>query len=132
MRPLSRIEYDSYLRLIEQLDELIAAFEQHPDITTREQAITLLSGLDALHREGLGRLVERLRSAGAGEMLDHAASDPVVKTLLGLYDLAELELPAEEPPSNVAFVPIEALTVRGKRPGTGRSRDSDSPEVEVA
>jgi hypothetical protein len=123
MRPLSRLEYDTYLRLIDQLDELIAAFEQHPDFTTREQAITLLSGLDALHREGLGRLVERLRAAGAGEMLDHALSDPVVKTLLGLYDLAELDLPAEAPPRSVGFVPIESVTVRGKRPET---RPSDA------
>jgi hypothetical protein len=132
MRPLSRLEYDSYLRLIDQLDDLIAAFEQHPDITTRERAITLLGGLDTLHREGLGRLVERLRSAGAGEMLDHAASDPVVKTLLGLYDLAELDLPEDAPPANVAFVPIEALTVRGERPGTGRSRNPGLPGEEVA
>jgi hypothetical protein len=114
MRPLSRLEYDSYLRLIHQLDELIGDLERHPDITTREQAITLLGGLDALHREGLGRLVERLRAAGAGEMLDHALADPVVKTLLGLYDLAELDLPPDEPAAHVAFVPIEQLTVRGE------------------
>jgi hypothetical protein len=132
MRPLARLEYDSYLRLIDQLDDLIAAFEQHPDITTRERAITLLGGLDTLHREGLGRLVERLRSAGAGEMLDHAASDPVVKTLLGLYDLAELDLPADAPPANVGFVPIEALTVRGERPRAGRSRNPGLPGEEVA
>ncbi len=132
MRPLSRLEYDSYLRLIDQLDDLIAAFEQHPDITTREQAITLLSGLDALHREGLGRLVERLRAAGADEMLDHALSDPVVRTLLGLYDLAELDLPAEEPPPNVAFVPLENLTVRGKRPDSENSHDSGSRHEGIA
>ncbi len=132
MRPLSRLEYDTYLRLIDQLDDLIAAFEQHPDITTRERAITLLGGLDALHREGLGRLVERLRAAGAGEMLDHALSDPVVRTLLGLYDLAELDLPEEAPPPNVAFVPIERLTVRGKQPHSEPSHNSASRNEGIA
>ncbi len=132
MRPLSRLEYDSYLRLIDQLDDLIAAFEQHPDITTREQAITLLSGLDALHREALGRLVERLRAAGAGEMLDHAVSDPVVRTLLGLYDLAELDLPPEAPPPKVAFVPVERLTVRGKQPHSEPGRNSQSRNQGIA
>lgn len=110
------ISYESYLRLIRQLDELVALFENHPDPATREQAVALLSGLDMLHHEGLGRLVEALRLAGGGEPLDRAVQqDPVIKTLLGLYGLAKLDLPEEaEPERSVTFVPLERLTMNGK------------------
>jgi hypothetical protein len=113
--------YDSYVRLIRQLDDLIGAFERHPDEATREQAIALLGGLDHLHREGLTRLVRRIRDAGGSDIMDHAASDPVVETLLGLYDLADLELgepgigDEPGPSASVTFVPLERLTVNGRR-----------------
>jgi hypothetical protein len=117
--------YESYRNLIEQLDDLIARFEQHPDPTTREQAIALLGGLDMLHREGLTRLVNRLRDAGGGEILDHASADQVVATLLGLYDLVDLGLPEDEAPQgSVTFVPLERLTINGRAAGRRRSGDA--------
>jgi hypothetical protein len=110
------VSHETYLNLIRQLDDLVAIFEHHPDEATREQAVALLSGLDMLHHEGLGRLVESLRTAGVGEILDQAVQkDPIVKTLLGLYGLAELDLPEEapEPVTSPHFVPLDQLTVNG-------------------
>ena len=108
------VSYQSYLHLIRQLDELVAIFEQHPDPATREQAVALLSGLDMLHHEGLGRLIAALRGNGAGDILDRALHDPVVRTLFGLYGLAELNLPEEPPPPKPA--PLVQLTISGRKP----------------
>lgn len=110
------VSYQSYLRLIRQLDELVALFENHPDMATREQAVALLSGLDMLHHEGLGRLVADLRNDGAGEFVDRALRNPIVRTLFGLYGLAELDLPEEAPPSPAVFIPLEQLTINGRPP----------------
>jgi nitrite reductase/ring-hydroxylating ferredoxin subunit len=85
----------------------------------------LLSGLDLLHREGLGRLVGALRDAGADALLDQAAADPVVKTLLGLYDLAELDIAEEAPAQPTPFIPVEQLTV-------SRKPNAASPKVPQA
>lgn len=116
---------ESYLNLIRQVDDLIAAFADHPDPRTVERAGALLGGVDALHREGLTRLVDALREAGAGEMIDRAAEDPIVEIFLGLYDLAELDLPDGPDPTAPAagspdgFVPREALTMRRAGDGNG-------------
>jgi hypothetical protein len=110
--------YEHYLDLITQVDELIGRIDEHPDDQTRVYLTELLQRLDLLHREGLVRLVTILRNDGAGEQLARAAEDPVVKILLGLYGLADLGLPAEEPADGagrVAFFPAEGLAVR-RRP----------------
>jgi nitrite reductase/ring-hydroxylating ferredoxin subunit len=108
--------YETYVNLLRQLDDLVAIFEHHPDPATQEQAAALLSGLDLLHREGLGRLVSTLRDAGADALLDQATDDPVVKTLLALYDLADLDIPEEASPAqSTTFIPTEQLTV-GRKP----------------
>ncbi len=114
--------YETYLNLIRQLDDLVTIFEHHPDPATQEQVAALLSGLDLLHREGLRRLVGAIRDAGADELLEEATADPVVKTLLGLYDLADLDIPGEvSPAQSGTFVPIEQLTV-GRKPNASSPR----------
>lgn len=110
------ISPETYRNLIRQLDELVGIFENHPDPVTREQAVALLSGLDMLHHEALGRLVALLRNHGGAEFLDRALQDPVVHTLFGLYGLAELDLPEKVPTPEVAFVPLERLTINGRPP----------------
>lgn len=107
MPPDDSLEYRSYLDLIRHVDDLLADLERHPDPVTRERVVVLLQGLDALHREGLERLAARLREGGDGEALDEASRDPIVRTLLGLYGLAELDLPEEE--RSAGFVPLEDI-----------------------
>lgn len=110
------LDYDDYVRLIRQVDELVVAFESHPDEATRERVLALLTAVDLLHRTALTRLVDGLREHGAGPALEGAARDRVVETMLGLYGLAELRIPEEEEPTalpgTVGFVPRESLTVR--------------------
>lgn len=111
--------YEHYLELAAELAERIAALEAHPDDATRDQLVGLLQRVDLLHREGLLRLVDALRAAGAGDALDRAAEDPVVRILLGLYGLADLGLeerePAREGLAPDGFVPVERLGVRRAR-----------------
>lgn len=106
-----RVDYDGYIRLIQQVDELVAGFDSHPDEATRERVLALLTAVDLLHRTALGRLVEGLREHGAGPTLEDLTRDRVVETLLGLYGLVELEIPEEDglPSGTVGFVPRESL-----------------------
>lgn len=100
----------SYLNLIAQVDDLIGALTEHEDDRVRERTVALLSGLDALHRKALERLVERLGEAGGAPALEQAAKDPVVGILLGLYDLADLHLP-DESRSPQGFVPFDDVGI---------------------
>lgn len=138
------LPYESYVDVMAELDRMVVAFESHPDPATRETAMALLNGLDLLHREGLHRLVAALRERGGGELVDGAtAEDPVVRAFLGLYDLADLDLPAEEgdgaaasgppgpgprpaSPPPTGFVPLSRLRVRGEP--VGEKEREDGPE----
>lgn len=120
--------YPHYLELIAHIDSMVAAIDEQPDEAIQVQFTDLLRAIDLMHREGLVRLAVLLRSAGAGDALDRATTDPVVRTLLGLYGLAELDLPPEpaedarEPAGpapaaeRVGFFPAERLTVRRTAP----------------
>ncbi len=76
----------------ERLDELVQALESLPYPAIREQVFEILQAVDAIHREGLGRLVESLRAQGQNEAIERAAEDPVIQSLLLLYNL----LPGDE------------------------------------
>jgi hypothetical protein len=115
--------HEHYLDLLDRIDRQIAAFDEHPDEGVREQTAALLRNVDLLHREGLVRLVAALRADGAADRLERAvAADPVVRILLGLYGLAELDLPDEPPPApagSLGFFPAERLAVRRRGAGEG-------------
>lgn len=101
---------ETFRTLVDQLDQLVSMFESHPDQRVQDQVTALLTAVDMLHREGLTRLVERLREHGAEDSLDRASEDPVVETLLGLYGLVDLELPEEPQPATVQ--PSDAALLR--------------------
>jgi hypothetical protein len=107
--------HEHYLDLLDQIDSEIAALDAAADDALRERVTSLLRHVDLLHREGLVRLVAALRASGAGDQLDAASADPIVRILLGLYGLADLDLPDEEaevPNGSLGFFPAERLTVR--------------------
>lgn len=54
----------------------------------RERVLAALDGVDLLHREGLGRLVDRVRLLGGRGFLERVVEDATVRALLDLYDLA--------------------------------------------
>jgi hypothetical protein len=72
--------------LLTRLDALVAEFEQHPDPVVSARALEMLRHIDAVHREGLGRLVA-LIGAHDPKILDGATHNAVVRILLALYDL---------------------------------------------
>jgi Fe-S cluster biogenesis protein NfuA/nitrite reductase/ring-hydroxylating ferredoxin subunit len=87
---------ESLAEVAARLDRLIQGFEQHPNQAVRDQALEMLALVDALHREGVRRLVEVLWQ-GSPTVLAQALEDEAVTLLLQLYDLAPLELdPLEE------------------------------------
>ncbi len=106
--------YEHYLDLAAELNDAIRAMETHEDERVREHVTELLQRVDLLHREGLLRLVDALRAAGAGSALESALQDPIVRILLALYDLADFESTARD---RQAFIPLEQLRLgRGTAP----------------
>lgn len=65
--------------------------EQLPDERTRDEIFALLDGIDAVHRQMLGRLIERMADLGGPELVDQVARDPTVRTLFEMYDLFETD-----------------------------------------
>ena len=91
---------------VQQLDEMVESFEQDPEPTVRERAITLLQAVDAVHRPGLARLAAYLDAAGPG-LRERALTDPAIRLLLELYELLPVE-PAPPP----GFVPLSEIRVK--------------------
>lgn len=98
---------------VQQLDEMIESFEQDPEPTVRERAITLLQAVDAVHRPGIARLAAILDAAGPS-LRERALSEPAIRLLFELYEL----LPAE-PAAPPGFVPLSEIRIKrasGARP----------------
>ena len=89
--PQPQLSEEEFNTLIHQLNQLIEAAEMLPFPRAREQIFEMLQCVDLIHREGLNRLAAFLHEAGHGELLARAAEDPVVHTLLLLYDMVEVE-----------------------------------------
>ena len=111
---------EHYLDLIDETGKLVAELEKESDGEWGEKIAVLLRHIDMVHREGLLRLTEGLRARDAGALLDEIVKqDTAVKILLGLYGLADLELPPEGNESSApdqqgagGFFPLERLSVR--------------------
>ncbi len=61
------------------------------DEQTREEVFALLEGIDVLHRQALGRLLALTGNLGGQGLVERIAQDPVVRTLLEMYDLPEAD-----------------------------------------
>lgn len=91
---------------VERLGEMVDSFEDDPEPTVRERAITLLQAVDAVHRPGLTRLAAYLDRAGP-DLRARALAEPAIRLLLELYDL----LPTEPAPGP-GFVPLTELRIK--------------------
>lgn len=76
-----------YGEVLRRVGELAESLCQHPDRHVAAQVEELLDWVDAFHRDGLGRLVEMVRSWRGEIFLDAAAADEIVGTFLGAYGL---------------------------------------------
>ena len=91
------------------LDELVREFEALPLPEVRDRVFELLQTVDALHRAGLHRLLDLVREHDGGALLARAAADPLVGTLLVLYDLVPEPAPVAASPGTVSFIPLERI-----------------------
>lgn len=81
---------EEYTALIHRLDELVAETEALPFPNVQELIFEMLQCVDLIHREGLNRLLASIQEqSGQQEFVDEVSADPVVRTLLLLYDLVE-------------------------------------------
>jgi hypothetical protein len=88
--------------LLLHLDTLVSWFESHPDPEISAQALELIRHVDAMHREGIERLVGLISGRDPG-LLDEVRRDPIVTLLLNLYELAAAS------PAAHAFIPLDRL-----------------------
>jgi len=71
--------------LSEKIDEYVEALFNHPEPMVREATHQLLDGIDALHREALGRIVAAL--SDHVELRERMIEDPVIQLVFELYGL---------------------------------------------
>jgi nitrite reductase/ring-hydroxylating ferredoxin subunit/Fe-S cluster biogenesis protein NfuA len=80
-----------FRHLLEWLGEGMERMEGIEDERTRQEVFALLEGVDLLHRQALGRLLE----IGGQGLVERVSQDPVVRTLLEMYDLPEADEQAQ-------------------------------------
>jgi Fe-S cluster biogenesis protein NfuA len=73
---------------LERLDDLVRAFEDHPDDAVQQGLIDVLRAVDVIHRGGLEKLDALLHAHGLRE---DALADPHVALLFGLYEAQDDE-----------------------------------------
>ena len=144
-----RLTEDAFRAAGRHLDDLVQEFEALPFPEVRDRVFELLAAVDALHRSALARLVDALRAHDDGAFLDRVAADPVVGTLLALYDLIPEPAAPTAAPGTVSFIPLERIgraPVRQVRrpifadlarlddvpPGTMKGVEADGVQVLVA
>ena len=84
------VEHMPYAEVMMRVGELAEELLSHPDPAVARKVEEMLDWVDAFHREGLGRLVEMIRSWRGEIFLESVARDEVTGTFLATYDLGEL------------------------------------------
>ncbi len=80
-------EAGAFAALQAQVADGLERLDAEADDAIRRTVYQVLDGVDALHREGLERLLTVVHDTGAADLLSRLAMDPVVAALLDLYDL---------------------------------------------
>jgi Fe-S cluster biogenesis protein NfuA len=84
------VEQMPYAEVMMRVGELAEELLSHPDPAVARKVEEMLDWIDAFHREGLGRLVEMIRSWRGEIFLESVGRDDVTGTFLAMYDLGEL------------------------------------------
>ncbi len=84
------VEHMPYAEVMMRVGELAEELLSHPDPAVARKVEEMLDWIDAFHREGLGRLVEMIRSWRGEIFLESVARDDITGTFLATYDLGEL------------------------------------------
>ena len=88
-QPASAEPSAEFQHLLEWLGTGLERMEGIEDEQIREEVFSLLEGIDVLHRQALGRLLEHVTNLGGSELVERVSQDPLVRTLLEMYDLPE-------------------------------------------
>ncbi len=80
-----------FQHLLEWLGTGLERMEEIQDEKTREEVFAFLEGIDVLHRQGLGRILDLIGSLGGQKAVERISQDPIVRTLLEMYDLPEAD-----------------------------------------
>jgi nitrite reductase/ring-hydroxylating ferredoxin subunit len=83
---------------LDLLDEL-------PDDATREAMFGLLEAIDTLHRDALGRMLAVVQGMAGSSALEGLTREPVVRSLLELYDLLPPEGEGQDAVVQMATTP---------------------------
>lgn len=79
----------SYQEAWEHIADLADGLANHPDAKVSERVLELLDWVDAVHRDGLGRMIEMTRAWRGEIFLESLARDELVGTMLNAYGLGE-------------------------------------------
>ncbi len=79
-------------KLLSQVNSQIEELEKISHAETKDKVFTLLAGIDAIHRESLGRLVSLFKEG----VLEQVIADPPIYTLMELYDLLPIDVKDNE------------------------------------
>ena len=80
-----------FQHLLQWIGTGLERMEGIEDEQTRKEVFALLEGIDVLHRQALGRLLDLLGKLAGHGLVERVAQDPVVRTLLEMYDLPEAD-----------------------------------------
>ncbi len=80
-----------FQHLLDWLAAGVERMEGIEDERTREEVLALLEGIDVLHRQALGRLLELVTKLGGPGLVERVSQDPIINTLLEMYDLPEAD-----------------------------------------
>src|SRR3712207_6367210 len=80
-----------FQHLLQWIGTGLERMEEIEEEQTREEVFALLEGIDVLHRQSLGRLLELVAVLGGQGLVERISQDPMVRTLLEMYDLPEAD-----------------------------------------
>jgi len=84
--------------ILADVERLIATLQSRYGEDVRDDVGALLAGIDAVHRAGLGHLMQAIRGMAGDAFVNRLIADPAIRMLLMSYDLVAVDrrLQAEE------------------------------------